>query len=825
MFLLPLFFCATTQVDQAPILRKNETPQSAIARELSQPFCYFAHPTDQIGFPGCPDATVVTYDGAFLTAYGQLSFYVGKPNLASRSAQSPRTDLSPINKRVKTFYKNHYPIIEFHFSRDGLNYSFESFAAPLGFDPHNDLITFVKCVVSNPSDKPLNADLEARFGPIDSSLNEDRANPEFMNQRKGLNDVLGIQRGVSWYANQFMDSKLYANANTNQAWINPQVYLHDHLVMQEPSFLTTSGSQLLNDSSTFSTEYQTDLAGGSSKTFVFELPNVPIVRSHQDLIKELANVNYQEYLNKTIAYWDSAFHAAGHFYVDDPKVMDTFYSSLANDLIPLEINSDGNVYQRVNKLQYNYMWIRDSSFFVRTYDMLGLGQLSKVLLHDFIVWNGTTPVSFFKPGAPQPEGARLSVQEDYWGQVLWAFGAYIRTTNDTALLNTIYPLLGPHIKMFEEMCSKDPRGLWPVAGPYDNEAINGHYTGHSFWALLGLRYAIWMANASHHPDDANNWQQLYDSYQTKFLKQLRQLVKGSEDYIPPGMDNVTDGNDWDNASGGLYPFEVLTKNDPMAIATLKMVRDYNYREGIMTYGGNAWVAKTRAKQGLPPNDGTMHHYETFYVTEGNTALGEQEKVVKDLYSILVHTGSTNSGFEFGIPAWGSRDPGDNFTPHGWFASRYMEQVRDALVRESGRDVHLASVLAPDWVKAGKRVEVNQAPTFFGKVSYKLMCSQLGAKLTMDNQWKPGHEPAKLIFHFPWYLDIKSVKIGNQLIPVTNREVELPINAKLVDIKWVWNSNPNLSYKEAVRLYLNKYYLRPKNADYKFIFPHREPTAN
>ena len=270
--------------------------------------------------------------------------------------------------------------------------------------------------------------------------------------------------------------------------------------------------------------------------------------------------------------------------------------------------------------------------------------LARETLDAFLVWQDGKPVGFFKPGAPQPPGARLSVQDDYWGQVLWAMGAHIRTTGDRALLEQIYPLLGPHIDEFVAKCAADPRGLWPVAGPYDNEEINGHYTGPQLLGAAGLEVRrVHGAGRWAGRPTPTRWQKIHDDYEAELPRSsCATLAAKSDGYIPPGMDSVTDGNDWANASGGLYPFEVLAKDDPLARQTLEMVRDYNYQEGIMTYGGNAWVAKQQKQAGNTKPHGTLHHYETFYVTEGNTILGEQRKVIEDLYSILAHTGSTNA---------------------------------------------------------------------------------------------------------------------------------------------------------------------------------------
>jgi hypothetical protein len=781
----------------------------SIRQELSEPFCYFKAPTDQIGFKNCPKATVVTPDGAFLSAYGELSFYAGAPKT-----------VRPVRKRVKTLVDGYLPIIQYRFDRDGLTYRFEAFATPIALDPRNDLITFVRCTVSNPGKKSTKGVLGVNFGDMTSKINIDPTYDWSNGQRVSLYKALGAQRSTVWHSKPFLDESKFNGHLNDPGVFGPygDVQQGGHLVFASteplPVFQMPSFPSKLKGAAE---EYDFSLQPGERKSFTFKMPAVPIKQTNPVAIAQVLHADYNDYRKKTVAFWKDQVALASRFIVDDPKVMNTFKTSLVNDLVASELNSDGNIYQRVNKIHYNYMWIRDSSFFVRTYDMLGLPKTASDALRDFMVWKDGKVVSFFKPGAPQPDGARLSVQDDYWGQVLWAVGAHCRTTGDVAFLRQVYPLLGPHIDEFVAKCKADPRGLWPVAGPYDNEAINGHYTGHSFWALLGLKYAVYMAKQMHRPDDAAKWQLIHDDYQANFMKQLRELTAKSDCYIPPGMDNVNDGNDWDNASGGLYPFEVIGKKDPLAVTTLRTTRDFNYQEGIMTYGGNAWVAKQLKKQGKTAARGTLHHYETFYVTESNTILGEQRKVVEDLYSILAHTGSTNSGFEFCIPAWSTRDPMDNFTPHGWFASRYMSQIRDALVREEGSDLHLASVLAPQWVQPGRHVKVTEAPTFFGSVTYDLHCGASGATLTLANRWKPGSKPANLILHTPWFVKVSSAIVDGRPIATNHGTLKLPLNAKQVLLRWHWTEHPDLSYDRAVRLFLEKYYRKPAGANYDFLF--------
>jgi hypothetical protein len=792
----------------------NADAEKAIRQELAEPFCYFRAPTDQIGFKNCPKATIITYDGAFISPYGQLSFYVGAPG-----------KLRPINQRVKTFLDNHLPVIQFSFERDGLRYDFEAFATPIGLDPKGNQITFIGCTVSNPGKKEQAGMLGVNFGEIDSKINVDPAFGWFLGQRQGLKRSLGGQRSTTWHTQQFMDEVAFNAGKAQIAVADGQLRQSGHLVCTVPAEGVKPGMPSLDSQfKEAAAEYAFTVKPGEKQVFRFKMPANPTALAKPEAIKEVVEADHDDYRAKTIAFWKAEIAKADRFFVDDPKVMNTFKSSLVNDLIASELSAEGMIYQRVNKIHYNAFWIRDGAYFARTYDMLGLHDTTRLMLNAFFVWQDGKPVGFFKPGAPQPKGARLSVQDDYWGQVLWAIGAHCRTTGDRALLEMTYPLLQAHVDEFTAKCAKDPRGLWPVAGPYDNEAINGHYTGHSFWALLGLKYAVFMANEMGKPEDAAKWQKVHDDYAANFLKQLRELAAKADGYIPPGMDTVYDGNDWDNACGGLFPFEVLAKDDPLARQTIAMVRNYNYQEGIITYGGNAWVARQRKQQGQTTPRGTLHHYEIFYVTESNTILGEQRKVVEDLYSILAHTGSTNSGFEFCIPAWSTRDPGGNFTPHGWFANRYMCQIRNLLVREEGTQVHLASVLAPLWVKAGKQVKVADAPTFFGSVSYVLDCQKKGAILTLSNHWKEKVAPTAIVFHIPWFLKVSKATIDGQAADFAGNVITLAPNAKQLELKWSWIDDPNLSYDEAVRLYLEKYYKKPVGADYDFLFPVVRPPV-
>ncbi|MCH8274782.1 MAG: chitobiase/beta-hexosaminidase C-terminal domain-containing protein [Armatimonadetes bacterium] len=747
--------------------------QDKIKEELSGPFCYFLMPSDEIGFKDCPEGTQVTYDGAFNTGFGEFWLWVPSGN---------GVVLQPVNARVKTLLRGYLPVVEYDFQHMGVSYHVQAFAAPIDLNPRNNLINFVRVIARNDGDRQATDTLVPMF-----------------TERRGIGrENLGCP---DWYRDKYMPADDFSPSGPFTVE-GGRVWRSSHLVFVQ----LPKGPGGMVERQGFTIE----LEPGEQQTFEFKVPYVPVHKSHTDQIEVIVNADYDDYLEKVIRFWENELSRGAQFEVPEPKVVNTMKSSLIYDLIARDISEDGKTYvQKVSDVHYDAFWVRDGAYIVRAYDLLGMHKVAEECIGHFLLYNEDGSVKSFRGHQP-----------DSWGQSLWTVGAHYRITGDMEFAKRVYPAVPPHIEQFEALCAGDPLNLWPVSGPYDNEGINAHYTGHSFWAMLGLKEAITLAKAVGKLDDAAAWQELHDEYLERFMVQLRKMTDQTEGYIPPGIDDPSAGNDWANASGGVYPFEVLDPHDPLVGTTLRTIREYKYREGIMTYGPNAWTVKERTRQDMPGNPGLLHHYETFYLTQALLARGEQRKVLEDFYSILVHTGSTNSGFEWSIDPWADRDPKGNFPPHGWFAARYNELLRNMLVREEGRDLHLASVLSPEWLKPGDRVKVQNAPTSFGVVSYTVDSKQDGADVEIRAEWREA--PEDLLFHIPWFLRVTSARADGRTVQVDNGVISLRPSTRSLALKWEWKERPDLSYKTGVRLFLNKYWIRDAREEYGFLFPRLTP---
>ena len=200
----------------------------------------------------------------------------------------------------------------------------------------------------------------------------------------------------------------------------------------------------------------------------------------------------------------------------------------------------------------------------------------------------------------------------------------------------------------------------------------------------------------------------------------------------------------------------------------------------------------------------LHHYLTIKNTMTETIRGDQEQALGEFYALLVHTSSTNAGFEYNIRPWGDRDFGNNLAPHGWFAAEYRTLLRTMLVREQGDELHLLSVISPAWIGKGKTIAVRQAPTNFGPVAFTLDQLQEGAAvLHLDAQF--SHPPAQIVVHLPWFMDLKSANADGKLVRPVDGAISIPATIHAIELRWSMKPGiSQFSYASGVTAYKTQY---------------------
>jgi hypothetical protein len=497
-------------------------------------------------------------------------------------------------------------------------------------------------------------------------------------------------------------------------------------------------------------------------------------------VANIRSARYETYRSAVMAFWESVLAQGMSIELPEKKVTDTFNASLVYDLLALNKVGDDYV-QTVNQLHYHDFYLRDSADIVRMYEMTGYPEMAARVLAFSLKKQGQDGNFLSQPG-----------QFDGWGQTLWILGEHYRFTHDREFAELVFPRMMHALDWFEKATAADPLHIMPATDMRDNEFVPGHMTGYNFLALDGLDNTAYLAGVLNRPVDRKRIEDDEVEFRKHFMAILDSLTAGNNGYIPPDLDGNNLGTDWGNLLS-ITPRPQLPLNDLRIIDTLKAVRA-KYQEGITTY--------RRTDQGQ-----FLHHYLTIKNTLTSIAINDQENAVRELYAELLHTTSTQEGFEYAIRPWGDRNFRGNLTPHGWFAAEYRTMLRSMLVRETDTDLHLLSVVSPEWTGAGKHISVQNVPTYFGKVSFTLsMPNTTIAVLDLRTSFRDA--PDKLILHQPWFCAIDSADADGKPLQVENDELILPVHSTRVTLHWHRRKSiESLSYDEAVEKYKSEYQRR------------------
>ncbi len=744
---------------------QGQTPAPMVNPKIDQqpgPFSYYSHSVDEIGAMDAPMATEITPSGSLYTGYGELVFLAGP-------------DMTPIHPRIRTLEKGYLPIVHFSHQQYGIDYEFACFTAELG---DGTLVNIAHVVEKNTNALPTRAVLTAG-----TRYENDTANGSGVGEhefRRPVDDGKpgdyrqpGVRFNPAWVYSFSRDAflrsgkvfYLFPDAPDREMLTEKQFYnIQINNTPRELDIFPTSLVGLVS--------YNSILAPGAERTITFLMPLVPVEEGAETA--RILKASYSGELNATIARWERIVGKGMQIETPEPKVNDTFKASLVYDLLARD-HIGGNYIQTVNKFQYHAFWLRDASDIANMYDLTGYPNYASQDLEFFARFQ-------------QPDGLFLSQpgQYDAEGEVLWVYGQHYSMTHDLAFAQQVFPAVERAVDWLEKARAADPLHLIPSSFVHDNEYANGHITGYNLLALGGLKNAAILADAAGEQALATQYRADYREYRADFAKALARCVELDGGYIPPSLDGDCGGQDWGNLLG-TYPEHIFAPNDPLITATLKQVQS-KYREGLTTYGTLRY----------------LHDYLIMKNTLTEIVRNEQQQPLKDLYAMLVHTSSTQEGFEFAIRVWGDRDFADNLPPHGWFAAEYRIVVRDMMVRSDEGQVHLLSVMSPAWMGAGKTIRVERAPTEFGEVGFTLtQPNDHSAQIALDTLWR--QQPRAIWLHLPWFAEVSGVWVDGQSAAQTKGMVRIPPNAREVRIRWTRRADaPDWSYDQAVEQYKQEY---------------------
>jgi hypothetical protein len=115
---------------------------------------------------------------------------------------------------------------------------------------------------------------------------------------------------------------------------------------------------------------------------------------------------------------------------------------------------------------------------------------------------------------------------------------------------------------------------------------------------------------------------------------------------------------------------------------------------------------------------------------------------------------------------------------------FCHQMRDMLVVELGNELHLARGTPRRWLNDGQEISVQNAPTYFGKISYRLRSSAASGTVSGDIDFKAERPPSRAVLRLrhPAQKRLKEVQVNGQSwskFDPAKEEIELPAGTQKI----------------------------------------------
>lgn len=743
----------------------------------NEPFDYYAYPTGMLGLPEGERGILVTPEGGLSNGYSEIQFALG-------------TKSTPLNQRVKTLLQGRIPVYQFSKKEGPVDYRFEMLGDSIDGKPSSKLFGLIRVQAVNLSNKIVRTAFDAsiRFQAKTHRCVHIGFSPNWVYQVKG-DSVLRDGQLIAVLAPSPAKTSIFPSPERDSEAIRYK--------FTQPPAKTLIFPTPERDSEAVRADYKFTLAPKEMKEFVFRLPEVVEDPAYA---KVLRSVDYASHRASLISRWQKLFGQAMVLRIPEKKVEDTYYANLATLFIAADRNDKG-LMPSVNEFQYCGFWLRDGAFIVRAFDVSGYRNFARETAEYFLNYQEKDGNFLSQPG-----------QLDGWGETLWLFGKHYELSRDMAFVKKVYPSVQRAMAWLHETRLKTKAeggisaGLLLRTVLTDNELVeNGHIIGNDFWALGGVHGAILLAHAIGNTKDEAAFRTEYNDYHAAVLKALRYMVQ-KYGYISPALEEG--GLDWGNMKS-VWPSGVLKPNDPWVTKSLEKLYKNDITEGLMTYRA-AYFEPPVHPGGATDN---LHSYVGLDIPQTELLRGEQDKVLDYFYASLLHTSASHAASE--MMRTGSRDFSDtnNLQPHGTFSGKFIDLLRNMLVREEDTTLHLGSCLSPTWLRPGKEIRVEHAPTNFGEMGFVIQSKKDGAVVQITPPVR--NKPQRILLHLPTGFKVLSVE-GNGYRgkdPLTGA-LSLEPDTKKISIHWKAPAEPYKSYDSTVSEFIKYYQQMMQKAEKK-----------
>jgi hypothetical protein len=439
------------------------------------------------------------------------------------------------------------------------------------------------------------------------------------------------------------------------------------------------------------------------RDFYFKLP---YRADFQHTVETVSETEFNSALKQTKEFWTKLLAQGMQIRTPEKRINDAYRAWLAYNF--LNVDKINGIYEiHDGTFFYEGVWGYSAAIYCNALSQFGYWEDAEKYLDSMLKTQGPDGSIRFKEGMGFPDnGATLfAIADQYllsrnltWfksvaPQAIRAAEWVVTTRNQTKVPGT-----ESHVTW----------GLLPAgqSGGDFGRPVNSYYSNAYNW--LGLHELGIALRAAGMNDEADKWSHEADEYRNDILTSMQRALIDVGSFKALPVEPLTHRliNEGGGDYYGLFASMILeTGIFPPTDNRSKWITEYMDQRGGLLLGMDRF------------HDGVDHAYTYGYAM---TALRRREtdKFLLTLYSWLAYGMSrdTYSAVEVTHIAQGLNEM---TLPHTRSNTQQLRMLRMMLVREDGDNLILASATPRAWVASGEPLEVTNAPTVFGNISYTL----------------------------------------------------------------------------------------------------------
>jgi polysaccharide deacetylase 2 family uncharacterized protein YibQ len=488
--------------------------------------------------------------------------------------------------------------------------------------------------------------------------------------------------------------------------------------------------------------------------------------------KIIPPVEYDQALAQATQVWEALIEKGARFDLPDPRVNSAYRAWLAYSFLNVDkINGIYEPHDGAGFYEENYGY--SVELYCRMLDAYGMHDLAAKYLDSTLSFQQPDGLYTQNFGLPDVGGLVSALAEHY------------RLTGDNAWLQRV----SKHIILACDYLM-DKRAAAPTSGltrgmikyrPYCD------YPEPTFNYFIDIYSCKGLEDAAEVLSDQSDMSDLSDRYAHEALRYRADILasmdkaafrQGDLTVLPIEPDTHRILKDSHDKAGDYYGLNasILLEN------------------GFLDYDGkqSRWITDfMEQKSGLIAGlcrfqPGGIDHAYTYGYLLTQLKRGDARKVLLGFYGMLAYgmTQDTYSGVECTIATTGENA---HTLPHTYSCTQQLRLLRDMLIREDGDCLRIGEAIPRAWLADGKKIEMNDVPTSFGKVSVRMVGKKDGIEVEIDptdrsDPTDPTDHPNSVFVTLRTPRPIKAVRLDGKPVRLRGETLELAGTKKRVRLE-------------------------------------------